>query len=473
MITAFERRAMPLEEPFAIDLTWDCSRAFTVDRATFIRLFKRGRINEEDHEEGTHYLIIDSFCTLEAYDRVSELAAVTRPRILLLLNIICFVTGKAFTTFGFNHSFSTVADDPDAEKKAFAPSLVVDEEDLTAELTELLEALQQLYAGKRTLVYSLLDRWRKASFLEDESTDSFLYEDETILACFHIFELLANEYGGLIDSDSDQKIQAFTSDLLENVYFIRNSQSQAELAKLIGSTISAYKTVKPRIFRMMQELSLLERKSQALIERFLNHRNAIAHGRVNLYEDKAIYPLKPFFTHVKDIYEDTESIRIASARAIAAYLGISLWKEEWDDLLESEPPTYEQVQEFNRQRAYEGLSWEQFETGTAEGISVGVLVHYYRKGTLKLPPLTQALKAYILAVELRENNASLVLYAAAILADSADTGIAERARQLLTDLKDSQLRERFDMRDVLKELSYQGKEPQWLKTFLIEHAQKS
>jgi hypothetical protein len=473
MITAFERRAMLLEEPFDIDLTWDRSRAYTVDQATFMRLFERGRVNEEDHEEGSRYLIIDSFCELEAYDRISELAAVTRPRILLILNIICFVTGKAFTTFGFHHSFSTVADNPEAEKQVFAPRLLVEEEDLTAELTELLHAMQQLEAGKRTLVYSLLDRWRKASYLEDESTDSFLYEDETILACFHIFELLANEYGGLIDSDSDQKIQVFTADLLENVYFIRNSQSQAELAKLIGSTISAYKTVKPRILRMMQELGLLERKSQALIERFLNHRNAIAHGRVNLYEDKAIYPLKPFFTHVKDIYEDTESIRIASARAIAAYLGISLWHQEWEDLLESEPPTYEQVQEFNRQRAYEGLSWEQLETGTAEGINVGVLVHYYRKGTLKLSPLMLALKAYILSVELREDNASLVLYAAAILADSPDEAIAVRARELLTQLKDSELRERFDMRDVLKELAYQGKEPQWLKTFLIERAQKS
>lgn len=76
-------------------------------------------------------------------------------------------------------------------------------------------------------------------------------------------------------------------------------------------------------------------------------------------------------------------------------------------------------------------------------------------------------------VILSEENASLILYVAAILADSNQQNIAESSRNLLIQLKGSQHRARFDMRDVLKELTYQGKEPVWLKQFLIDCAVES
>jgi len=323
---------------------------------------------------------------------------------------------------------------------------------------------------KQTLIYSLLDRWRKASYLGEQNEDSYLYEDEAVLAYFHILELLGNQYGSMIDLDADQKVQSFTREILENVFFIDNAKTNADLVKLIHTTLSAYKSVKPKILRMMQEQGMLEPKSKALIERFLEYRNAIAHGQVNLYEDKTIYPLKPFFTHIKDIYADIESIRIVSARAIGAFLGTTLWEDQWHELIASELPPFEYVQLFNRQRVYDKMTWQQIEAGNNNGVGVDVLIHYYSKGTLKLMPFGQALAKYIREVELQEENAMLLLYVAAILADSIDASVAERSRELLIAIKDSEFQARFEMRDVLKELTYQGKEPQWLKSFLIERA---
>ncbi len=471
MVTAFERRAMQLEQPFGIDLIWRRSRAYTVDYKTYNKLLERGKQEQKsDKEEGRSetetYLIIDSFCEIEEYDRVSEVAAITRPNILVILSIICFVTGKPLTTFGFHSTFSTVAK-PDAKLPMNNTLLELEGEDYSASLTEVLEAMRVLPAEKQTLIYSLLDRWRKGSYLSEENEESYLYEDEAVLACFHILELLGNEYGSMIDTDTDKKVKAFTEEILTNVFFINNIKTSADLSKLIHTTLGAYKTVKPKILRMMKEQGMLKPKSKALIERFLDHRNAIAHGRVNLYEDKAIYPLKPFFTHIKDIYLDIETIRIVSARAIAAFLGTTLWQDEWDDLIASELPTYEHVQTFNRGRHYDKLTWRQLEDGDDNGVGVGVLIHYYRNDTLKFVPFGLALCKYIQELELTEKNAMLVLYVAAILADSTDAAVAARSQELLTGIKDSKLQARFQMRDVLKELAYQGKEPQWLKAFLI------
>lgn len=475
MVTAFERRAMLFESEFEIDITWARSRAYTVDYNRYSELMGRDKAEQradqmEGHSEGEKYLLIDSFCEIEEFDRVTEIASVTRPNILVILSIICFVTGEPITTFGFFTSFSNVVDNPDSVQVVDETKLVTADYDYSAELEELIKAMNALSVDRQRLIFSLLDRWRKASYLEEESEDSFLYEDEAILASFHILELLGEQYAADIEIEIDQKVRTFASDVLENSFFIQNSQIHGDLVKLLHSTLNTYKTVKPKILRMMQELQLLQPKSRALVERFLHHRNAIAHGRVNLYEDKVVYPLKPFFSHMKDIYEDIETIRIVSARAIAAYLGTSLWEAEWDDVISGEVPPYEQVQLFNRNRVYEGLSCGELEEGQDDGINVAVLIHYYRKGTLKLHPFAQALGRYIREVQLSEENATLVLYVAAILADSAEPGIADSARNLLIALKDSQLHARFDMRDVLKELSYQGKEPLWLKQFLIERA---
>jgi len=476
MVTVFERRATSLEQPFDLDLTWDRSRAYTVDYRTYNELLNRGKLEQKnDREEGRsaddRYLIIDSYCEIEVYDRITELAPITRPRILVMLGIITFVTGKALTPFGFFSSHTNVAKqvsaNPDKE-----PFLVLNGRNYSVELKEMLKVMLVLPTDRQILIYSLLDRWRKACYLEEESEDSYLYEDETILACFHILELLGDQYSNHLDNDTDVKVQAFTIDVLENVFYIKNKNIHSELAKLIHTTLSGQKTVKPKILRMLQELGLLQPKSKALIERFLGHRNAIAHGRENLYEAKAaIYPLKPFFNHLKDIYEDIDTIRIVSARTIAAFLGTSLWKEEWDNLIDNEVPVYEEVQAFNKARLYEGMTWQEVETGTTRGVNVTVLIHYYRKGTLAIQPFSMALSKYIREVELSEYNAYLVLYTAAILGDSTDASIAAASQKQMAALYDSQLLARHEIRDVLKELTYQGKEPRWLKAYLIERSE--
>src|SRR5690606_35311752 len=114
MPTVFERKALALESEFELDITWNRSRAYTVDYEAYNRLFDRTKEHQQNDEQdgrghNTKYLIVDSYCEIEEFDRISESAPVTRPRILVMLSMICFATGNPITPFGFFTSFTHVA----------------------------------------------------------------------------------------------------------------------------------------------------------------------------------------------------------------------------------------------------------------------------------------------------------------------------------------------------------------------------
>lgn len=217
---------------------------------------------------------------------------------------------------------------------------------------------------------------------------------------------------------------------------------------------------------MLDKLNLLNGKSQAIVERFLVHRNAIAHGQKGLYEDWAIYPLKPFFTQINDIYESIETIRIATGRTIAAYKGLGLWQKEWDSLMETEPAPYELVQKFQRNKSLINLSPDDFISGTVDGVTPGVLAYYFLKGKLKPIPFEQILTDFVVQVIPDEDNAMDLLYITIVLADSSNQTTAARYRDTISQLRQSDWTARSTYSDVLKEIEHQGFSLSWFPEFL-------
>ncbi|MDB5119772.1 MAG: hypothetical protein JWN56_990 [Sphingobacteriales bacterium] len=116
----------------------------------------------------------------------------------------------------------------------------------------------------------------------------------------------------------------------------------------------------------------------------------------------------------------TRHIGIVSARAITAYLGTSLWEKEWKILIDNEVPFYEEVQAINKAEQYKGMTWQEIENGNTQDVNVAMLIHYYRRAKLAIQPFGMALSKYICKAELSKDNLYLILYTAAILADSTD-----------------------------------------------------
>jgi hypothetical protein len=68
--------------------------------------------------------------------------------------------------------------------------------------------------SEKRLIYSLIDRWRNPIHMQKESQDSMEYDDEVVIAYFHVLELLGAEYYNPLRT----KIKAEVASYLDKIY---------------------------------------------------------------------------------------------------------------------------------------------------------------------------------------------------------------------------------------------------------------
>ncbi|RYX84979.1 hypothetical protein EON73_03060, partial [bacterium] len=325
------------------DFTFETSRVYTVSDVEFKILFpKEGVLPEklsgiaiaEEKSCPYGYLIIDSTFNLEPYDSLLEGSAKIRPQLLVIHGILTFLTNKVFITFqGFPRVQSIV--EQHIKVNSDQKKLIVNRNNRKNDLEKILTEINNSNQEKRTLIFTLFERWRKALHFEEESEDSFLYFDESVLAYIHVLEVLADEY----TKELSAEIKRRKKDLINEILSCTGDSGDKNIKKigtLLNQLNSNQVTLKSKIIQMLKEFGLYSLKSDAIISRFIAHRNSIAHGRKNLYQDKVVFPLKPFFSFIKDIDENTETIKVLSARTISSYLGLNAWDAEWKSVLLNE-----------------------------------------------------------------------------------------------------------------------------------------
>ena len=146
---------------------------------------------------------IESVCHLESYDSLNEMALYNRSEILVILDIISFFTGVPFTTYNQISGDSSFVENIDLKQRQTL--LIIEGIDYSEQLNRLLECIE----NEKGLIISLLDRWRKANFLSQESCDANLYHDEAILSYFHIIELFSETEGNLLKVKLKLQISSF------------------------------------------------------------------------------------------------------------------------------------------------------------------------------------------------------------------------------------------------------------------------
>jgi hypothetical protein len=53
-------------------------------------------------------------------------------------------------------------------------------------------------------------------------------------------------------------------------------------------------TLRSKLLNMLKELNIYDLKTEAIVGRYIGHRNAIGHGRKNLYQDKLVFSFETF-----------------------------------------------------------------------------------------------------------------------------------------------------------------------------------
>lgn len=122
-------------------------------------------------------LKIVSSCEIEQYQGPAEVNRYFREDNLVIQGIISFFTGVPLTVYHSNGGSGGVTP---IEYKKQKTHLIIEKVDYTDDLLILLKRLKE----EPELIITLLDRWRKAIYLKDQSSDADLFYDEATLSFF-------------------------------------------------------------------------------------------------------------------------------------------------------------------------------------------------------------------------------------------------------------------------------------------------
>lgn len=459
--------AAPLEHPLDARFYYGRSFVSTIDFKMFTRIFPE---SSRDQDKGSKYLLIQSLFDLDNYDSLTQGGPKTRPEHLAIHGIIAFLTGHPITSFDFSKiSYDTLDEKPDRSKR-IRPRLLSEEEDHTDDLKILLSLTDSVETEKKSIILSLLDRWRKGLVLQHESDDSFMYEDEALLAYYHVWEMLAKHFAPKLQSTIDCKIEKLLDDIFTNVVQkpAANVQDKEILNRQMQSVITSKINIRDQILFMLKELNIHGPSVNRLVKKFTDYRNRIAHGNSFLYEDKADFPLRPFFTLIKDGAQELPSLQIATAATISHWLGLQCWTELFVSLIAVQPPGVEDVKKFIYKEHFTQLSPEEFLDGSVFNIDPITIVMYYFEGKLTFKELEKALSGFIQQVKVQEKYADTLAYVAIILGDSENPQTVEACATIVQEIDQRNLlSEKFiRIRDILKQLEYQGLPHAWIKHYL-------
>jgi hypothetical protein len=265
----------------------------------------------------------------KSYESLVDAPIFTRSSYLSILGIISFLVDEPFDVFGPSSRKMVVDDNWEI---SVDNSFIIEGIDCTNKLQELLSKLEDVENHEKELIFSLLDRWRKARFLEKESEDSLLYNDEATLSYFHVLELLADLSSRQIMEESRVLIEEFCLKYNESILSLSGAALESETiakAKLLSSVLGKDISVFAKISYLLKKHNLFNDRTSYWTKSLIEARNSIAHGR-RVFYDKAIFPVQPFFPLASNEMYPLEFLRIFAAKVISVHIGLALYDVEWN-----------------------------------------------------------------------------------------------------------------------------------------------
>lgn len=288
--------------------------------------------NEEYSEFG--YLQMSIGFELKDYESLADAPIFIRPIHLSLLGIVSFLVSEPFTVFNAAQSSAVDGNVLDKLKAGQQNKLIIDDVDLTDYLNEFLNKLEELKEHEKSLFFSLLDRWRKARYMEEESNESFLYEDEATLSYFHVLELLGDVYSKHLSIEANSLIKDFSNTFNSSILSLHMNALESEnnsKLKLLSGILFKDISVTSKILFFLKHFKLYDDRVAFWIRNLVEARNSVAHGR-RVHYAKAIFPVQPFFPLISNNLYTLGFLRILTAKAISSHIGISLYSKEWDEI---------------------------------------------------------------------------------------------------------------------------------------------
>lgn len=421
---------------------------------------------------GQVLLRIKIYEKIETFDSVHESSRYSRPRFIVALGILSFVSGRDFTVYDTIESSSSIVGDNifygETETRCHFVGC-----DYSMDLKAICQTINSETSSQNTLLFSLLDRWRKAQHQLLDSEGQGLFEDESLLSFFHVLELLVSEYQRKQITEAENKISSFLSDLIGSTFKHRGSSFDDKLREktramkdilLSGDLLSAGS----KISYMLEQQGLLDDRVQHLIQELIFARNSIAHGR-QVFRDSLIWPLPPYFMLHSNHFNLGNFIRVLTAKVIASHYRLKLWDDEWSDALLALSPPINIIKKFIKCKAYEGLTTEQFCSGEADFVTPASIIEAYIKRKIKLSDVEKTLEAHIENITIDEDvlGAGEPIYIMIVLADVENPELSEFCKIGIQKIYDSRTFDRSNIKDYLRFLEYYDVKPRWFREWIV------
>ena len=314
---------------YDINLDCDIQISFSMDECTV------ETVTLLEHEsQGCTLLKVTIAYKSKSYDALSDGPIFTRPRYLSILGIISFLIDEPFDIFGPSSKIKVVDDN----WEILVDNIFIKKDvDYTNKLQEFLDKIKGVKKYDKELIFSLLDRWRKARFLEKESEESFLYNDEATLSYFHVLELLGNLFSKQIMKESRVLMEEFCLKYNQDILSLSGTALASETnakSQLLSSILDKDISVFAKISYLLKKHNQFNERTSYWIKNLIEARNSIVHGG-RVFHNKAIFPVQPFFPLVSVNLYPLYFLRIFASKVISVHIGLALYDDEWNHVHQS------------------------------------------------------------------------------------------------------------------------------------------
>ena len=461
------KKYFSVEIDFELDFCTNEAKIYTTDKLHHLNT-EFSELDSDFSSDKKAFLVIEVWTELDDTESFKNVFLYTRTPILILLSVISYLSDHPLTIYEAKSSVSDIVSDEEPNKIKVS-KFVHNQVDKSGDLLRILEAIYQGGESVNEFIVSILSRWHKARYLEEQS-DASLYYEESFLVYFHIIELCSNHYSSQQSKEAQDQIERFTRELLSNTLKLRDNQLEQisqEKYKAVRSILLAdgQISITSKTCYFLDQVKLLDIKTQYFVEQLVKIRNTIAHGcPVN---HKALnWPLPPFFSINGDVENFIFEIRAFTGRVIGAYLSIEAWMDEWVAVHSwlHVPPEY--IKKFISASSFKSITPTDFLKGAIDGVRPSSLVKQFLSNKLKLRELEIGLRSFLLDVEVNEDSAFEIFEASIVLADSLDKILSDKCRSIVINIHKNQLVWYSNIKDVLRKIEQQGVNLVWFREWI-------
>jgi hypothetical protein len=455
--------------PLKIDFELDCC----INGAKIYTTESLPHLEEEVSKSESYsksFLAIEICSKLDTIDSYHDGNLHIRATILIFLSIISYLLDHPLTVYQASSSFGAVEmDSVERFNKIEVSKFMYSRIDKSSDLLKILEAIYLRGKDINQFVVSALSRWHKARYLEEES-EANLYDEEGFLVYFHIMELCSNYYNAQQISEAQDQIKSFTKGLLSNTLKLRDShlaQVSQEKYKAVRSILlsDGHISITSKICYFLEQVNLLDPKTQYFVEKLVKIRNTIAHG-CHVNHTELNWPLPPFLPINPDAERYIFEIRTFTGRVIGAFLGIETWSEIWENIHTCLHPPAEYIKNFIRNKSFEVITSADFIKGKIDGVRPSSLVEQFLLKKINFQEIEVGLSLFLFDTKVDEYNAVEIFEAAIILADSSDKNLADKCKNIVADIHKNELGIHSNIKDVLREIECQAIKPLWFRRWI-------